>query len=251
MDFAGLTALVSGATGGIGRALVDRLVEGGGNVVVTGRSAQRCAELEEAHPGRVAALAGDITDAAHCQALVELAGQRFGSLDLLFNNAGSIPRGTATQTTDGMWEEALAVNLTAAFKLSRAAIPAMAAAGGGAIVNTASAWGLYPGPGHLAYCTAKGALVTMTRCLARDHAEQGIRVNAICPNEVDTPMLRSGFAHRGLDPDQAIAELDSSVPLGRIAVPEDIVDTMLYLASSQARYVTGAVLEVTGAKAVY
>ena len=91
----------------------------------------------------------------------------------------------------------------------------------------------------------------MTRCLARDHAEQGIRVNAICPNEVDTPMLRSGFAHRGLDPERAIAELDSSVPLGRIAVPEDIADTMLYLASAQARYVTGAVLEVTGAKAVY
>lgn len=251
MDFAGKTAIVTGATGGIGRQLVTQLYDAGANIVATGRAVEACRELENGFPGRVVALAGDITHTAHCESLVNLAVEHFGRLDLLFNNAGTIPRGTATDTTDEMWDAALSVNLTAAFKLSRAAIGRMVDAGGGAIVNTASAWGLHPGPGHLAYCTAKGALITMTRCLGRDHAAQGVRVNAVCPNEVDTPMLRTGFAHRGLDPDQAISQLNDTVPIGHVALPAEIVDAMLFLASDKARYVTGAVLEVTGAKPVY
>ncbi|WP_345472370.1 SDR family oxidoreductase [Glutamicibacter ectropisis] len=251
MGFNSKVAIVTGATGGIGQQLVAQLISQGAKVVVTGRDASSCALLEERYGDRLSALAGDITATEHCQALVEHAVQRFGGLHLLFNNAGTIPRGTAIETSDEMWDSALAVNLTAAFKLSRAAIEHMRSNGGGTIVNTASAWGLYPGPAHLAYCTAKGALIAMTRSMGRDHATQQIRINAVCPNEVDTPMLRSGFEYRGLDAKKALRELDNTVPLGHVAQPQEIVDAMLFLASEQSRYVTGTVLEVTGAKAVY
>ncbi|GAA1406534.1 short-chain dehydrogenase [Glutamicibacter uratoxydans] len=251
MNFQGKTVIVTGATGGIGKELVSRLITAGANVVAAGRNADQCAQLEQRFGQQLKAMPGDITVPEYCQDLVDHAVRHFGGVDLLFNNAGSIPRGTAEQTTDQMWDEALEVNLSAAFRLSRAVLKPMIDNGGGAIVNTASAWGLYPGPGHLAYCTAKGALITMTKCMGRDHAAQGIRVNAVCPNEVDTPMLRSGFEHRGLDAENAVRELDSTVPLGHIAKPAEIVDAMLFLASAQARYITGTVLEVTGAKPVY
>ena len=250
MSLAGKVAIVTGATGGIGQQLVATLVDEGARVVITGRSAESCQTLANAHGDNVLALAGDITDTDHCEALVDFTVTQWGQLDLIFNNAGTIPRGTILETTDDMWDSALLVNVTAAFKLSRAGIEQMAKQGGGAIVNTSSMWGLYPGPGHLAYCTAKGALATMTRCMGRDHAADGIRVNAVCPNEVDTLMLREGFEYRGLDPESAVADLNKTVPLGHIASPQEIVDAMVFLASDDARYVTGTVLEVAGGKPV-
>jgi NAD(P)-dependent dehydrogenase (short-subunit alcohol dehydrogenase family) len=183
--------------------------------------------------------------------LIADAEAKFGGIDILVNNAGIIPRGTILETTDDMWFSALDVNLTAVFFLCRAAIPQMQRAGGGAIVNTSSTWGLYPGPGHVAYCTSKAAVAALTKNLARDHAADGIRINAVCPNEVNTPMLRSGFLRRGIDPDNAVAELGKTVPLGHIAEPAEIADVIAFLASQDARYVCGATVEVTGAKAVY
>jgi NAD(P)-dependent dehydrogenase (short-subunit alcohol dehydrogenase family) len=150
-----------------------------------------------------------------------------------------------------MWFSALDVNLTAAFFLCRAAIPHMQTAGGGAIVNTSSTWGIYPGPGHVAYCTSKAAIAALTKNLGRDHAPDNIRVNAVCPNEVNTPMLRTGFIRRGLDPDTAVKELGKSVPLGHIAEPDEIADVIAFLASHEARYICGETVEVSGAKAVY
>ena len=144
----------------------------------------------------------------------------------------------------------MAVNVEAPFRLCRTAIPIMAGARGGAVVNIASCWGVHPGPDHLVYCMSKAALASMTQCLGRDHARQGVRVNAVCPNEVDTPMLRSGFAARGFDPDGAVAELGATVPLGRIARPEDIADVVAFLASDDARYMCGALVEVNGGKPV-
>jgi len=127
----------------------------------------------------------------------------------------------------------------------------MAAAGGGVIVNTSSCWGgKAPGPNHAVYCMTKAALASLTQCMGMDHAHQNIRINAVCPNEVNTPMLRSGFEKRGFDPDTAIAELGQTVPLGRIAEPEDIADIILFLASDASRYMTGALVEVNGGKPV-
>ena len=169
----------------------------------------------------------------------------------MVNNAGIITRGVITDATDDDFARSIAVNVEAPFRICRSAIPILAESNGGAIVNTSSCWGTHPGPAHPIYVMTKAAIASLTQCLARDHAYQGIRTNAVCPLEVDTPMLRTGFETRGLKPDTAIAELDKSVPLGRIAQPEDIADVVYFLSSDDSRYMCGALLEVSGGKAVY
>ena len=242
MRFAGKSALVTGAAGGIGQAIVARLRAEGARVTVTDR--QTSALVADAH------IDGDLTDPAFCDTLPGQVQQRLGGLDILCNNAGVITRGKITEASDDDLALSLAVNVEAPFRLCRAAIPLMADQGGGAIVNTASCWGLHPGPDHPIYVMTKAAIASLTQCLGRDHAAQNIRVNAVCPNEVNTPMIRTGFEIRGLDPELAIAELNASVPLGRIAEPEDIADVVAFLASDDARYMCGALLEVNGGKPV-
>ena len=250
----GKTALVTGAGGGIGLALVQRLAEEGVTVVAADVSealARDAVDCAERHGARAFALPGDLTSRTYCDTLPMQAAETVGRLDILINNAGLMRRGNILAASDEDWDLSMKVNVESVFRLCRAAIRVMAEAGGGAIVNIASCWGLYPGPDHLVYCTSKAAVAAMTRCLGRDHAGDGIRVNAVCPNEVDTPMLRSGFAQRGLDPETAVSQLDASVPLGRIAGPEEIADVVVFLASNQSRYICGTCLEVNGAKPVF
>ena len=240
--FEGKTALVTGAAGGIGAQVVRMLRAEGARVAVADRDV---AGIEaEAH------LPGDLRDGAYADGLPAAAKTALGRLDIVVNNAGVITRGTVADTTDADWDLSLGVNVQAPFRISRAAIPLMAGAGGGAIVNVASCWGLRPGPNHAVYCMTKAAVASLTQCMGMDHAHQGIRINAVCPNEVNTPMLRTGFLRRGFDPDTAVAELGRTVPLGRIAEPEDIADVILFLASDAARYMCGALVEVNGGKAV-
>jgi len=254
MRFKGKSVLITGGAGGIGRAATRIFAGEGARVMVSDLSEQGCKEMcsEIKEKGWDAEyLCGDLSDKAYCEKLVEHTVDMFGSIDILLNNAGVIPRGNILETTDEMWFSALNINLTAVFYLSRAAIAHMKEQGGGTIVNTSSTWGLYPGPGHLAYCTSKGAVAAMTKNLGRDHAEDKIRVNAVCPNEVNTPMLKTGFAKRGLDPEKAIDQLNQTVPIGRVAEPVDIAEVMAFLASDAAGYIAGASIEVTGAKPVY
>ena len=166
------------------------------------------------------------------------------------DRSGVITRGSVTSTTDADWALSLGVNVEAPFRVCRGAIPILAEAGGGAIVNVASCWGVRPGPNHAVYCMTKAAIASLTQCMGMDHAHQNIRVNAVCPNEVNTPMLRTGFAKRGFDPDTAVTELGRTVPLGRIAEPEDIADVVVFLASDAARYMCGSLVEVNGGKPV-
>jgi NAD(P)-dependent dehydrogenase (short-subunit alcohol dehydrogenase family) len=193
---------------------------------------------------------GDLTDPSYTNTLPVQAAEALGGLDILINNAGLMRRGKVTDSSDEDFDISVAVNVKAPFQLCRAAIPIMAAIGGGAIVNTASCWGVHPGPDHAVYCMTKAAIASLTQCMGRDHAHQGIRINAVCPNEVDTPMLRTGFEMRGFDPTTAMAELDKTVPLGRIAQPEDIAEVVLFLASDHARYMFGSLVEVNGGKPV-
>ena len=243
MEFKDKRALVTGAAGGIGSSVVERLRKAGAKVAVADRDTDGI-KAE-------ARLPGDLLDAGYADGLAAAAFEALGGLDIVINNAGVITRGPITQTTDADWALSMGVNVEAPFRICRAAIPLMAKADGGAIVNVSSCWGgKAPGPNHALYCATKAALASLTQCMGMDHAGEGVRVNAVCPNEVNTPMLRTGFEVRGLDPDTAIAELGKSVPLGRIAEPRDIADVILFLASDASRYMCGALVEVNGGKPV-
>ena len=240
MRFRGKRALVTGAAGGIGRSIVAGFMSEGAQVAVTDRDTSCFEDVEH--------LDGNLLDPGFCDELPHRAAEALGGLDILCNNAGVITRGRITDATDEDYALTMGVNVEAPFRICRAAIPLMGP--GAAIVNTASCWGLHPGPDHPLYIMSKAAVAALTQCLGRDHARDGIRVNAVCPNEVNTPMIRTGFAIRGLDPDRAIEALNESVPLGRIAEPADIADVVLFLASDSARYMCGALVEVNGGKPV-
>ncbi|MCB1377975.1 MAG: SDR family oxidoreductase [Alphaproteobacteria bacterium] len=240
--FVGKTALVTGAAGGIGLAIVRMLRAEGARVAAADRDVSNVdADVR---------LPGNLLEGAYCDSLPKAAADALGRLDIICNNAGVITRGDVVNTSDADWDVSVGVNINAPFRICRAAIPIMAAQGGGIIINTASCWGLRPGPNHAVYCMTKAAIASLTQCMGVDHAHQNIRINAVCPNEVNTPMLRTGFAKRGFDPDNAIAQLNKTVPLGRIAEPEDIADVVLFLASDAARYMCGSLVEINGGKAV-
>ena len=242
MRFKGKKALVTGAAGGIGKSIVRKLRAEGASVAMTDITITNVEA--EAH------FLGDLSTAQFCDELPSKARDALGGLDILINNAGIIRRGKITEATDDDFKSTIAVNIEAPFRLCRSTIPIMEKNGGGSIVNTASCWGLSPGPDHPIYIMSKAALASFTQCLGRDHAHQNIRVNAVCPNEVNTPMIRTGFSIRGLDPEKAIKELNETVPLGRIAEPDDISDVILFLASDEARYMCGSLVEVNGGKPV-
>jgi NAD(P)-dependent dehydrogenase (short-subunit alcohol dehydrogenase family) len=252
MRFENKVCVITGGTGGVGRTLVTLFASEGAKVMIADREEETCAQLVQeitSTGGQAAFYAGDLRSKDYCESLIQATVETFGGLDILLNNAGIIPRGTIEETSDEMWSLAMEVNLNAVFFLCRAGIPHMKQ-NGGAIVNTSSVWGTHPGPAHVAYCTSKGAVAALTKNLGRDCAPFNIRVNAVCPHEINTPMIRTGFERRGLDPDKAVQELNKTVPLGRIAEPEDIADVIAFLASDQSRYIAGETIEVTGAKPV-
>lgn len=243
MRFSGKVALVTGAAGGIGAAIVKRFRAEGARVAVADRDVSGI----EAD----AQLPGDLLSPTYADGLAQAAYDLMGGLHILINNAGVITRGAVTESSDSDWALSMGVNVEAPFRICRAAIPLMAHDGGGAIVNVSSCWGgKAPGPNHAVYCMTKAAIASLTQCMGMDHAHQGIRVNAVCPNEVNTSMLRSGFAERGFDQETAVAELGRTVPIGRVAEPGDIADVILFLASDAARYMCGALVEVNGGKPV-
>ena len=246
--------LLTGATGGIGKSIVNKYAEQGFTLAIADKDEDEANKLanEINHNGGMAMVFyGDLLDQSYCDNLTSEVQTKLGTVGILINNAGFMSRGDITQTSDEDYELSMKINVEAPFRLIRASIPLMVESGGGSIVNISSCWGINPGPNHLIYCTTKAALAAMTKCLGRDHAHQNIRINAVCPNEVNTPMLRTGFEIRGLNPDDAIAELNQSVPIGHIAEPEEIADVVAFLSSDEARYICGSLVEINGGKAVY
>ena len=246
--------LVTGANGGIGKAIVNKYSRQGLTLAIADKDEEQANKLvHEINRGNGKAMAfpGDLLDQNYSDSLANEVKEKLGSIDILINNAGLMRRGDITQTSDEDYELSMKINVEAPFRLIRASIPLMVESGGGSIVNISSCWGINPGPNHLIYCTTKAALAAMTKCLGRDHAHQNIRINAVCPNEVNTPMLRTGFEIRGLNPDDAIEELNQSVPIGHIAEPEEIADVVAFLSSYEARYICGSLVEINGGKAVY
>lgn len=254
MRFDEKIVLITGGSGGIGKAAARRFASEGAKVVISdvNDTDLNAVRIDFKKDGlAIRGFAADLRKQSECVGLVSSVMEAYGRIDVLINNAGYMVRGDITATSDDMWFDSFAVNVHAVFYLSREVVPHMKTAGDGVIINTSSAWGVHPAANHLAYNTTKGCVAVMTKNLARDCAPHGIRVNAVCPNEVNTPMLKSGFLIRGFEPDEAIEQLNKTVPIGRIAEPEEIASVMAFLASRDAGYMCGALVEVTGAKAVY
>jgi NAD(P)-dependent dehydrogenase (short-subunit alcohol dehydrogenase family) len=249
MNFVGKTVLVTGSTTGIGEACARGFAAGGGAVMVCGRNADRGASVVEAirAAGGIADFSVvDLREPGACERLVEATVARFGGLHVLVNNAGILYTANALETSNEQWLDTLAVNVTALFYMSRAAVPHLASAGGGAIVNIASEWGLNGEPNHVAYCASKGAVLQITRCMALDHARDRIRVNAVSPGEIHTRMVDEILAKRGGDLTANLAELAAGIPLRRLAHPDEVARCVCFLASELASYVTGSNLCVDG-----
>ena len=248
MRLANKVALITGGASGIGRATAVRFAREGAAVAVVdveavGGQAVVRAIVDEG--GQALFLRADVSQAADCQRAVQETVDTLGGLDILFNNAGIIRRTTVIDTTEEAWDRVMAVNVKSIFLLSKVAIPVMAEAGGGVIINTGSGWGLTGGRRAVSYCASKGAVVNMTRAMALDHGEQNIRVNCICPGDTDTGMLRDEARQLG-ESDEGFLVEAADRPLQRIGRPEDIAQAALYLASDASSFVTGAVLVVDG-----
>jgi len=247
--FVDQVCLVTGAAGGIGSAIAHRLAAEGAVVQVADLDRDAVARTVEEIllvGGRAEPRTFDLADAeASAAAVAELISDH-GRVDVLVNNAGINRRGALLELGPDDWATTFAVNVDAVVHLCRAVLPVMIAAGQGAIVNTASQWGLSPAPGHIAYNASKAAVVSFTRSLARDYAPAGIRVNAVCPGEIFTPMLAANLVRSG----RTKADLDALVPYGRVGMPEEVAALVAFLASDEAPYLCGAAVEITGAQAV-
>lgn len=249
MRFQDKSVIVTGAAGGIGSAIAARFASEGAQVIITdvnAEGAEASATAIRATGGRARAFAADIITAEGCQSIIANVMATEGKVDVLCNNAGINRRGPLLSLTADDWRLSFAVNVDAMFHTCQAVLPHMIAAGGGAIVNTASQWGLYPAPNHIAYNVTKAAVASFTQNLARDYAPQKIRVNAVCPGEIHTPMLEAGVKRSG----RTIADLDKMVPYGRIGKPEEVAALVAFLASDEAAFMCGSLVEITGAQAV-
>jgi meso-butanediol dehydrogenase/(S,S)-butanediol dehydrogenase/diacetyl reductase len=238
-------ALITGGNRGIGLAAARLFVQAGARVVIVGRDADagRAALSQLANAIFVQA---DVTRAEDCQRAVDETLRTFGQLNILFNNAGIILRNRNVETTtEEEWDATMETNVKSIFLMSRAALPHLRAAGGGAIINTASYVGLVGFPGLAAYAASKGAVVNLTRAMALDHARDKIRVNCICPGSVETDMIHSAWRAYG-DVEEAARVWAAKHPMNRIASPDEVARVVLFLASADSSFITGAAIPVDG-----
>ena len=242
-DLSGKAALVTGASGGIGGAIARVLHGAGAKILLAGTKADKLAAVKAALGERAAVAAVDLADPAAGETLVKAAEEQFGQLDILVNNAGLTKDGLAMRMKDEDWAKVIEVDLTAGFRLARAALRGMMKRRWGRIIGIGSVVGATGNPGQANYAAAKAGMVGMTKALAAEVASRGITVNCVAPGFIATAMTEI------LSAEQKV-KLEAAIPLGRQGTPDEVAACVLFLASEEARYVTGHTLHVNGGLAM-
>ncbi|MFC1660860.1 SDR family NAD(P)-dependent oxidoreductase [Gemmatimonadota bacterium] len=244
----GRAAVITGGASGIGLGVASRLAEAGAAVAlldIDDEEGQKTVRRLGEHDLTASYHHCDVTSDADCARVTERIITDFGRIDILFNNAGVTIRKNTVELTEEEWDLALNVLLKGTYLLSRHVIPHMISGGGGTIINTGSGWSLRGGPDAVSYCAAKGGVLNLTRAMAIDHGRHNIRVNCVCPGDIDTPMLWSECRQLGQDTDDFMREA-ADRPLKRIGTPTDVANAVLFFASDMSTWVTGAFLAVDG-----
>lgn len=253
LSLEGKVAVISGAASGIGLATAQLLSAYGAKVAMLDVNPKGEEEAERIRQeGRTATFFKcDVTSVENVKSVVDAIKEKFGRVDILFNNAGVTVRKTVVGLEEKEWDFVLDVGLKGTYLLSKFVIPIMAQGGGGSIINTGSGWGLKGGDDAAAYCAVKGGIVNLTRAMAIDHGPQNIRVNSVNPGDTDTAMLRDEGRQTGhvvdeKSQEQYLKDCGKDRPLGRLGTTEDIANAVLFLASDLSSWVTGAALVVDG-----
>ena len=244
----GKVGLITGGAGAIGRATAMRFAAEGARIVVADRDEGRVTDVAAAlrtNGGEALGVSVDVSSEPSVKAMVGQATAAFGRIDILFTCAGVLVSGSVTETSLADWDRTLAVNLTGPFLASRHVVPVMVANGGGSIVHMSSTAGLVGETSIAAYCASKGGVLMLARQMALDYARQGVRVNVICPGWIDTPFNDPAIEAAG-GKDALLPFVDQMVPIGRQGTPEEVADVVAFLASDEARLMTGSVVTVDG-----
>jgi NAD(P)-dependent dehydrogenase (short-subunit alcohol dehydrogenase family) len=248
MRLANKVALITGGTSGIGEASALLFAKEGAKMAIAGRNEKRGHSVTEQilkEGGSAIFIRTDVRKSEECRRAVDETVHAFGRLDILVNNAGIFYPHTALDCTEEEWDLQIDINLKGTFLMSKSALPGMIQQGSGVIINNSSGWGIVGGDAAVAYCASKGGVVLLTKAMAIDHGRQGIRVNCICPGDVDTPMLPEDARMRGMKWEDYLAGC-SNRPIGRIGTANEIAKAVLFLASDDSSFMTGAALVVDG-----
>jgi NAD(P)-dependent dehydrogenase (short-subunit alcohol dehydrogenase family) len=244
----GKVALVTGAASGIGRGIARLLAEVGATVVLLDldeeKGMEAAAEIA-AQGAKARFIKCDVRSNEDCKQAVWKSIKEFGRIDILCNNAGIVIRKNCIDLKENEWDLSLDVNLKGVYLLSHHVLPHMIQSGGGSIINTGSGWSLKGGPDAVSYCASKAGVLNLSRAMALDLGKHNIRVNCVCPGDVDTPMLRSECAQLGENEEEFMKKA-SDRPIRRVGTPEDVANAVLFFASEMSKWVTGAYLVVDG-----
>lgn len=249
MRFKDQTVIVTGGGTGIGRETALLFTQEGANVVIVGRRIDKLKQVQKESKKlgpEIDFLVNDISDEECCKAIVEYVVEKYGHIDILINNAGILLPGSTHEISSMEWDKTFNVNVRGMWLMSKYVIPHMIEQRQGAIVNSSSVIGLKGFTGVAAYATSKGAVAQLTKCMALEYAHNHIRVNAVCPGFVDTPLVNDGYLERAEDRDDAIEYMNSLHPLGRIATAKEVAQSILFLCDENSGFITGHLMPVDG-----